>query len=275
MLKGRGLEGTAVGEGELPGVGADLVHSIKVHRGLFLGLAARQEHNAGKGGGHSAGEGSNSEESDLLGAGLGALGTGGDHVGLEEGTLKEHLLVVQLLEYSRKHLLSHIGAVLDVMSTVSKDLGLYNGDQPVLLADGGVAGKAIRNLSNGLVGRLALSLIDLKNRPPLGEARTSLVVLAAALTETVKTHGGLLPVSAGNVLKALVDLDAGDDVLLFQELNHGNTLGGLLVESLLEQDGAAAVLAKTLGGEEEASVEGAVLFSVLDVDRSEALGNRT
>ncbi len=75
----------------MPWVGA-LVHLVEVEGGLQLGLAAGQEHDAWDGWGHAAAEELEGVVSDLGGAVAGlALSAWGDHGGLQQDTLEEHL----------------------------------------------------------------------------------------------------------------------------------------------------------------------------------------
>ena len=82
----------------MPRVGR-LVHRVEVESRLELGLSARQEHDAGDGGRHAASEELERVVGDLLGSrALLAVGTGGDHRGLEEDSLEDDALVGHVLE---------------------------------------------------------------------------------------------------------------------------------------------------------------------------------
>ena len=86
--------------------------------------------------------------------------------------------------------------------------------------------------------------------------------------------GGTLSVGTGERHNALVDLDAGYDVVVVQYLNKGRSVVGLLVECLVEENDAADVLARLLADtKEELSVLAAVLLDVLYVYGSQSLAH--
>ncbi|GIX65846.1 amino acid adenylation domain-containing protein [Babesia caballi] len=271
-LQNGGLEGAAVREAEAPGVCVALVDLVEVASGQGLGLAAGQEHYAGESGGHRAAKRAGGEEPDRLrGWLLLAVNTLSHHVGLEEGALEQHLVVAEGLEDGGQHALRHLGAHLDGVVAVGQNLGLDDGHQAVLLADGGVAGQGMRSLQHGQVGWLVLGHVDRKHRTPLGEARARIVVLLAPFGQAVQASGADLLVGVGDGHEALVDLDAGKDALGVQQLNHALAARRLLEERLLEQNAARDVLPQPLGGEQHGAVLGAVLLSVLDAHVVEAL----
>ena len=116
--------------------------------------------------------------------------------------------------------------------------------------------------------------VDLEDGAPLREARALGVVLRAALAEVVDALGHGLAVGPEEGLDALVHLNARDDALLLQEVDHGRAARRRVEERLLVGDGARDVLAEALGLEEELAVAHAVRLRVLDVDRREALADR-
>jgi len=85
---------------------------------------------------------------------LGAIGAGGDHVGLEERALEEDLVVVERLVDGGEDALRDGGAGLDVVAAVGEDLGLDDGHEPELLADERVPREALGVLPDGELGGL-------------------------------------------------------------------------------------------------------------------------
>lgn len=84
--------------------------------------------------------------------GLGHLGhprlasrllAGHHHVGLEDDSLQLHALFSQSAERGPQGRLGHLGAALEGMSSVHEHLGLDDGHQAALLAEGGVAGQGV------------------------------------------------------------------------------------------------------------------------------------
>jgi hypothetical protein len=66
------------------------------------------------------------------------------------------------------------------MVAVHQDFGLHYGNEPVGLADGGIARKNISILVNGKLAGFLLG--DLKDAAPLGESGALLVVVSATLS---------------------------------------------------------------------------------------------
>jgi hypothetical protein len=266
------LEGTAEGEGQRPRLlGAELVHGVEVQGRLLLALPTGQEDDGGHGSGDGPLEGADGVLSDDLGRHLLGVRAWGDHVGLEEGTLEEDMVLVEGLVARSEDHLRDVGAAVDVVRAINKDLGLDDRHQPVLLADDGVASEALRIQINGELRRLVGA--DLEDGAPLGEAGTSLVVLGASLAKVIMALGGGLLLGAGNLDCALVHLDAREDTTLLEDIDEGLAILGLLVQGLLEEDHAAEVLEGARGAEEELAEGAAVLLNVLDVDAGEALAN--
>lgn len=85
--------------------------------------------------------------------------------------------------------------------------------------------------------------------------------------------GGGLAVGAPDIHHTLVDLDAGEDAVLSEELCEELAAGGLLIEGLLKEDDAAEVLQGTRCGEEQFAQDAAVGFVVLDVDAAQTLAD--
>lgn len=235
-LESRRLQGATKGEGQGPGLGnlRDLVHGCQVSGGLLFRLTARQKHDSGDSRGHGTGQSTESEVSSGLDISLGAFSTVQDHVGLQEGTLQKDMVVVESLVAGGKHALGNGSADLNAVRTISQDLGLDNGDQAVGLADDGITGQGVGVLVNGELRRAAVA--DLEDSTPLGKSSALLVVLGAALAEVVNSLGLSLAVGAREVNNTLVDLDTRDDVLVLEHLDKGGAVGGVLEESLLEQD---------------------------------------
>nr|GMD86930.1 myosin-9-like isoform X1 [Ipomoea batatas] len=119
---------------------AELVHGIEVHGGLLLALATGQEHHSGDCRWHGSLQGTDSVFGYHLWCNLGRVGSRSDHVGLQQGTLKEDMVVVEGLVAGSKNALRYICTFVNVMRSIDKDLGLNNGNKTILLADNCIAG---------------------------------------------------------------------------------------------------------------------------------------
>src|SRR4051812_33765919 len=86
------------------------------------------------------------------------------------------------------------------------------------------------------------ALADRDDTAPLGEARTELAVLLEPPAQAVEALGDGLAFGERQGLRALVDLDAGDDALRLEQLGEGRSVGARLADRLVEQDDAADVL---------------------------------
>jgi len=131
------LESTTVAEGKRPWLlGLELVDGIEVDGRLLLGLTSRQEGDASDGSGDSAVQGGDGGQRDLLsGVLLGARLTSGHHVGLQEGALEEHVVVVEGLVNGGQNGLCDLLCSVQVVVTIGKNLRLDNGNDAVSLAD--------------------------------------------------------------------------------------------------------------------------------------------
>jgi len=61
------------------------------------------------------------------------LSSWSNHAGLQENTLKQHIVLSKVEENLSPHLLRYFECPVNAMFTIKQDLWLYNGDQPVLL----------------------------------------------------------------------------------------------------------------------------------------------
>jgi len=149
-------------------------------------------------------------------------------------TFKEDVVVTEGLVDSGKDLFSYgLGGLQGVLA-VRQDLRLDDWHNSVLLADGRVSGEDIGVLDDGQL-RWHTSA-DLEGAPPFGEVSAVFLVLSASDAEVVQTLGGCLAVRAQELDHALVHLDAGDDAARFEQLGEGDSIVGLLVESLVEEN---------------------------------------
>ena len=137
------------------------------------------------GGRDSPAEGSDSGHSVLLVGGLLTGSTSSDHVGLQQSTLQQQVVVLDGLVGGSQNLLGDLDAGLEGVGTIRQDLRLDDGDQTVVLADSTIAGQTGGVLLDGDVRGETVLLADLQNSPPLGETSTSFVVLLAASGEVI------------------------------------------------------------------------------------------
>mmetsp|Transcript_27017 Transcript_27017/g.61992 ORF Transcript_27017/g.61992 Transcript_27017/m.61992 type:complete len:441 (-) Transcript_27017:20-1342(-) len=273
-LNARRLQRTRVGEREREGaLAVELVDLVEVDGGILLRDAAREEGDAGHGGGQAAVEGLHGHLGDGLRVGLVlALDARHGHRGLEERALEEDAVLAQLLVHGGEDALLHARGGGDVVGAVDEDLRLDDRDEAALLADARVAREVLRGDLDGEVSRAARLDVDLERRAPLGEARALLVVLLGALLESVEARApGLALAAARQRLQAGVHLDSGDDAVLVEHVHERLAIRVALEESLLEQNGARDVLADARGGEEEVTPLHAVFLDVLHPVGLEAL----
>ncbi len=112
----------------------------------------------------------------LLGRGLlGALLAGNDHVGLEHNAVKSNAVVAELLKDNLEGARGDLKAAVNVVVAIHQDLGLNNGHNAALLAQGRVAGQQEGIHADGTVGGDARANGD--HSTPLGKASAELVVL--------------------------------------------------------------------------------------------------
>jgi len=119
------LECAAVRERECPWLwhALECIHCVQVERCGFFRLAAREESDAGEGRHDRARQGSDSHPCDLLWVGLvRAVSTLGDHVGFEEGSFDDEVVVEHCLHDGSEHSLRNFGTSFDGVGPVSEDL---------------------------------------------------------------------------------------------------------------------------------------------------------
>ena len=92
---------------------------------------------------------------------------------------------------------------------------------------------------------------NLEDGTPLCKACAGLVVLLAPRSERVEALGGGFAIGAGQLDRALVDLDAWNDIVFFKDLDKRFSVRGSLVEGLLEEDDTGDVGEGVRRGEEE------------------------
>jgi hypothetical protein len=129
---------------------------------------------------------------------------------------------------------------LDRVRAVHQDLGLDDRDEPFVHAERGVARERVGIGAQAVVARQRVG--DRDHGAPLGEARAEAAVLDEPLAEAVETLGNHLVRGERQRLGALVDLDAGDDALVGEELRERRTVARLLPDRLVEEDHAADVV---------------------------------
>src|SRR6266540_7420610 len=94
------------------------------------------------------------------------------------------------------------------------------------------------------------------------------------LSQTVEPFRDGLTVGVGQRLRALVDLDPGDDPLRLEKLRERGPVRGRLPDRLVVEDDAADELLGAFGSEEQLAVGAAVLLCRLDPDRVESFLDR-
>ncbi len=115
---------------------------------------------------------------------------------------------------------------------------------------------------------------DRVRRAPLREPRAERVVLREPLAQPVEALGDRLALGEREGLRALVDLDPGDDALRLEQLRERRAVVRALADRLVVEDDAADVLLGAGRREEQVAVGAPVVLGVLDSDRVEALLDR-
>ena len=100
------------------------------------------------------------------------------------------------------------------------------------------------------------------------------MVLGEALAQAVEPFGDGLAGGERERLCPGVDLDTGDDPLVFEHLHQLRAVGGRLTDRLVEQDDAADVVARARRGEQHLAVVATVGLVRLDPDGVEPLLDR-
>ena len=115
---------------------------------------------------------------------------------------------------------------------------------------------------------------DRDDRAPLREAGAEPVVGLEPFAEAVEALGHGLAGRVRERLRALVDLDAGDDPLLCEQLRERRAVERLLADRLVEEDHAADEVLRARSREQEVAVGAPVVLGRIDPDRVEALLDR-
>ena len=160
-----------------------------------------------------------------------------------------------------------------VWLAVHQDLGLDDRDEPGLLREDGVARQRVRVDVDAVRARLLLA-VDGDDGAPLGELGAHLAVLVEALAQSVEALGDRLALGAGQRLRALVDLDAGDDARVLEHLRERHAVLARLADGLVVEDDAGDVVAQAGRREQHLPVVPALVLGGLDLDRLEALLDR-
>ena len=210
---------------------------------------------------------------DLVGTGsVRCLVAGQHHVRLEERPGQLDALVMQLRVDGLEHAAGRLRALLDRVRPVLEHLRLDDRDDPGLLAERRVARERVGIRPDAVLAGEALG--DRVRRAPFGEPGAQLPVLVQPVAQAVEALGDRLALGEGERLRALVDLDTGDDALALQERRERRAVRGALADRLVEEDHPADVVLRAGRGEEQVAVCAPALLGRLDIDRVEALLDR-
>ena len=204
--------------------------------------------------------------------GLRAALAGKHHARLEQHGFERDALPVQRMEDGMQDLLGDLAAAFDRVVAVDQHLGLDDGNEALLLADGGVAGEGMRVLLHGEPARQHRG--NVVDRTPLREARALLAVALQALHESVESFGDLVTGRVRQRHLAPVNLDARNDAALLEQLRERRAVAGLLAERLLVEDHAAHRLRQLRRAEQHVAPRTPVLLGGFDADRGETFGDR-
>ena len=122
------------------------------------------------------------------------------------------------------------------MIAVHEHFRLDDGDESGFLAQRGIAGQGMRVGLDATPAGNAIAQGD--HRAPFGETGTHLEILLQAITQPVQTFGDLLSGMTRQILCADVDLDAGNDARIGEDLDKGRAVFLPLADRLVVEDRA-------------------------------------
>merc|ERR1719386_585205 len=187
------------------------------------------------------------------------MGTGCHHGRLQQGSLQLHAEISARLEDCGPRLFKSLQILVDRMLTVKQDLWLDDWNEARGLADACIASQSVRRLGHGKLGVVP----DSNGSTPLGETSACLVVVNSTLLQVIQAPAPTFTLLATDQrYEPGVDFDAGDDTVLFGEINHQFSVRRLLIQGLREQDSATAVLAETLRAQQQLPPSLAIGFRV-------------
>src|SRR5262245_58203796 len=114
------------------------------------------------------------------------------------------------------------------------------------------------------------SVADGDHRAPLREARAELEIFSQALGEPIKAFGNLFTRREREIVRALVDLDAGENAFFRQRVGERHAIGALLPDRLVEQDDAREELLDAGRREQKPAISAPRLLGAFDTNRLEA-----
>ncbi len=211
-LQGRLLDGARKREHQRPGqsrLGPD-IHGVQAGRGQFAGLAARQERDPRNGGRDG------SQETSHRGVGhlvhrllLGQVNPGSTMLGFRIMPSSTTRCVQSWSKTARRTSSVTSRHRSSVCVAVHQHLRLDDRDESGFLAQRRVAGQRLRVGLDAAPAGHAVAHGD--HRAPLGKAGAHLGIFRQAVAQSVQALGDLLSGMTGQVLRAGIDLDAGDD----------------------------------------------------------------
>jgi hypothetical protein len=240
-------------------------------------LSSREEDDSTKSGAHSAAEGTDSSPCDLSTGGFSSspLGSGGDHVRLEEASFNDEVMGEHLSHGFGEDTLGDGGAGLHGVGSVNHNLGFDNGYESVVLADTTIAGKSMSGLVHGELRGSTILNRDLEDSSPFGEAASLLIEGLAAAGESIETLSSIFVHSSSHNDNTLVDLDSSKDSTAVEELDKVSAISSSLGEGVLEHNDSRNALLDLRGSEEKFSVGSGIFGSVFNSDSFESLSDGT
>src|SRR3546814_82704 len=179
-----------------------------------------------------------------------------------------YALAGQLVEDAHQHRFRHDPAALQIVRAGHQHLGLDARPEALLLGDGGVTGQRVRVRLDAVAGRQAVA--DADHRPPFRDPGADGAVFGPPFAPALEALGDRLVGCEGQVLGALVDLDAGDDALGVQHVDERPPVGRALPQRLVVEDDAGDVRAGVRSGQQQLAIVAPVLLRAGDADPVEA-----
>src|SRR5450830_899820 len=212
---------------QFPRIRSQLVHRIEMSGRQFGRLSTRKEDDARDSGRDGTAQCAHGRLGHVLDPRLPGAGLARDrHARLEQHTLEQDPLPGKLVEDRPQDAQGDEITPLLVMVPVHEDLGFDNWDKSSFLCQGRIARKGLGiGTDTGLAGDTRPNSDD---GTPLGEPRAQRPILGQPFAKAIQSLCDLLTGVKRQLNRSRVDLDAGDDSLLGQQLGEQRSTEGLL-----------------------------------------------
>lgn len=162
-------------------------------------------------------------------------------------------MIAQCLVDGGQYCFGHLLATVQIVIAIGQNFRLNNWHNTLRLANRSVTCQHVGILQDGLIAGSVLS--DFQDATPLGKVTAVLLVLGTTGGQIVQTLGGAFVFGAHQIDNALVDLDAGNDAFLLENVNERCASIVFLVQRFVEEDDAGNVFGQFgIGAEQQLTV---------------------